>query len=565
MNSKITLIILFVICFIQTLRGQDLKNSFVSNNDVFGQIYIYATTVDDTGNLYQTGYLSGTCNVAIDGGSAKTLTQNGGATDLFLIKYNSSGKLIWAKNIGGTGSDFSARICLDRNNNILVNGTFSESMMIDSSNQASKVTSQGYGDIFLLKLKNNGDFIWIKTWGNDGDDQAYGMDVSSQNNIVILGNHNFDIDLDPGPSNRIVSGVQARNSFMVVLDQNGNYQWSKHLAASKDNHLIYARFDQNDNLYVVGSYSNNCKLNFNNPNDSSAARGLSASMVLKFDPTGKQVWYKTIDGSQTEEVRRIDFNPKNELIIAGRFNGSIIWSAKDSFISKGNDDLFIALCNSDGQTIWNKQIGSMKLDRLVTIAVDQSSNVWTVGSYGESCDLNPGPQIFNLGFAGISDGFVSKLNYLGEFVGAISISSSRDDIVTTINTLKNGVVFCGIMGDSVKFKLANSTHALKSKNGNSQSFIVQVNETALNTNSVYEQTTLNIYPNPFNNLISINDRLVKEIELFDFNGKLIGTYSPDKNVDIWTIDTSKLPNSLYILKIKTEAGVIVYTKMAKTS
>lgn len=555
LKLQICLYFSLIACISSTIWAQDIHASFTSNNTALGQIYIYSTAVDDSGNFYQTGYLNGSCNVAFLNNESKILHSNGNA-DIYLAKYNERGNLLWAKNIGGNGSDFASKICLDKDQNILLAASFSGNISIDSSNNKSQISSNGASDIFLLKLNKDGEFIWVKTWGNAGYDQIYDLKVSPLNRIAIVGNHNFDIDLDPGVGSHIESGIQARFSYTVVLNADGDYLWSKHIKGEGDNHLYALCFDGDDNLYLAGSYSNLSRLDLNPNAQASVARGSSAAMVLKFSSTGEALWHKSIDGSNAEDILQITTTPNNELIVAGLFNGSMVWSEKDSFISKGNTDIFIAQINSMGQTIWNKQIGSSGTERLSHLAVDQSFHIWTVGSYGASCDFNPGTPVYKLPFSDISDGFLSQLNYLGEFEGAMAISSMNDDIGSTINCHQNKILFCGVMSDSVTLQTAHSKSFLKAKNKNLQAFVIQLQNDALSVSNLVKGNQSLVYPNPFTDCIRIENLGITSIELYNSQGQLLIHTNAPVSGEQTELYTDCLEPGIYCLKIKRNDHII---------
>ena len=64
--------------------------------------------VDPSGNVYVTGSFRGTVNFG--GGS---LTSVNSSSDVFIVKYSSSGALVWAKRGGAEGGDIGYGIVLD--------------------------------------------------------------------------------------------------------------------------------------------------------------------------------------------------------------------------------------------------------------------------------------------------------------------------------------------------------------------------------------------------------------------------------------------------------------------
>ncbi len=98
--------------------------------------------VDPSGNIY----LGGTYLGPLDfGGGA---LQPAGGSDIFVVKFDPSGTLLWAKSFGGPGLDDDAHLAMDAEGNIVLTGVFTESITIGSKN----LTSAGLTDVFVTRL-----------------------------------------------------------------------------------------------------------------------------------------------------------------------------------------------------------------------------------------------------------------------------------------------------------------------------------------------------------------------------------------------------------------------------
>ena len=79
-------------------------------------------STDASGNVYITGYFK---SPTITFGTT-TLTNNSTANDadIFVVKYDSAGTVIWAKSAGGTGNDFGNGISATGDGNVYITGQF---------------------------------------------------------------------------------------------------------------------------------------------------------------------------------------------------------------------------------------------------------------------------------------------------------------------------------------------------------------------------------------------------------------------------------------------------------
>ncbi len=115
--------------------------------------YFYADrkiVTDNDNNVFISGHFNGT--IDIDPGPDSDSVTSVGATDLFIQKLNPSGNLVWAKSIGGSGSDRANGITTDQTNAIYITGSFLNTVDFDPGGQSFTLSSNGGNDEFVLKF-----------------------------------------------------------------------------------------------------------------------------------------------------------------------------------------------------------------------------------------------------------------------------------------------------------------------------------------------------------------------------------------------------------------------------
>ena len=98
-----------------------------------------------------------------------------GDYDWLVVKYDTFGNVVWAKNYGSTFGDIAQGVALDPAGNLYVTGFFSSTMTVEGVT----VTSQGLFDVFLAKFDPNGALLWLKTAGGTGSDIGHGVVIDS--------------------------------------------------------------------------------------------------------------------------------------------------------------------------------------------------------------------------------------------------------------------------------------------------------------------------------------------------------------------------------------------------
>ena len=157
-----------------------------------------AITIDASGNLLISGWFQGTKD--FDPGASTFNLMSAGAADVFIWKLNASGGLIWAKRIGGIGSDDDHGITTDASGNVYVAGRFTFTPDFDPGPGTFEITSLGGDDIFILKLNSSGDFVWAKQLGGANAEGVRDISVDANGNVYTTGLFVNTGDFDPGPA-----------------------------------------------------------------------------------------------------------------------------------------------------------------------------------------------------------------------------------------------------------------------------------------------------------------------------------------------------------------------------
>ncbi|GAB3992119.1 hypothetical protein GCM10028807_24490 [Spirosoma daeguense] len=206
-----------------TLNSGSYPNIFISKLDASGN-FVWAqglgsddncdgTSIrtDGSGSVYVTGYFNDT--VDFDFGPGITNLTSAGAADVFIIKLNGSGNLLWAKQLGGTNGDIAYSLTLDASGNIYTTGRFENTADFDPGAGTFPLTTFGSLDIFVSKLDGSGNFVWAKQLGGANSDEGYAIAVASDN-VYTTGIFSGPADFDPGTG---VVNLTGNGGFLSKL------------------------------------------------------------------------------------------------------------------------------------------------------------------------------------------------------------------------------------------------------------------------------------------------------------------------------------------------------------
>lgn len=173
--------------------------------------------VDVAGNAFVTGYFRGSQD--FDPGPAVIPLTSAGEIDLFLLKLDGDGQLLWTKQTGGVQADEGKRLFLDASNNIYLTGYFQATVDFDPGPASATATAVGTYDIFVSKFTSNGTLLWSRQAGNSAFDMGLAVAADTQGGVYTTGYFNETVDFDPGPGVFNLSSSASENPFVWKLSR----------------------------------------------------------------------------------------------------------------------------------------------------------------------------------------------------------------------------------------------------------------------------------------------------------------------------------------------------------
>ena len=309
--------------------------------------------LDGSGNVYVSGSFTGTGDFDPGPGTV-TLTSAGGSLgDVYGLKLDSAGTLLWAVRMGGAGSDRGNAIGVDGSGNVYFSGSFSSTMDADPGPGTFNLTGSGQ-DSFFVKLDSGGAFVSAHRTGGSSTEDSLGLATDGSGNVYETGYFSGTVDFDHGAGTSNLTTVGPRDIYVRKLDSAGDLVWA--VAMGGNSTVTNAdggtdiQLDDAGNVYTSGH----------------------------FEGTG-------------------DFDPG-----AGTFN----------MTSPGGRDGFVQKMDGDGNFDWAIQVSGTDLDFIDAITVSGEDELVAVGYFRGTADFDPGAGTSNLTSAGGSDAFVVRLGAL---------------------------------------------------------------------------------------------------------------------------------------------------------
>lgn len=242
--------------------------------------------------------------------------------DIFILRLDGNGIILWTRNLGTIGHDVGYSIRQLNDGNFIVAGV---------------VNGNVDGDAYVAKIDNSGSVIWESIFGdgvNSASNQDFG-DVRELPNgdIICIGSSNGQNNL--GPHN----GSASHDAIIARLDQNGTLLNSFETGGDRNDGIRSLVVSPTGDLFVAGnSFDNN-----NAPNISSAYFSRITS-----DLTATSTVWITLAGKAANNLRcwSMNFTNNNELISALAYNAIT-----------PNSDAHLLLLDASGAQVWSKTYG----------------------------------------------------------------------------------------------------------------------------------------------------------------------------------------------------------------
>jgi len=204
-------------------------------------------------------------------------SDNLGYYDLWLLKLDTNGNIIWQYTYGGSDDEYAS----------IVRQTSDGGFIIAASTYSF---GQGNLDAWILKLDSSGNIIWQKTYGSAYDEWLNWIEQTSDGGYIVAGA-------------KYVSATDY-NAWIMKLNSSGAVSWEKIFGVNQEE--AFSIQQTSDGGYIVGCSTGNY------------GAGSIDIWVLKLDSSGNTQWQKTYGDTNSDQVAMVKAVSSGGYIIGGR-------------------------------------------------------------------------------------------------------------------------------------------------------------------------------------------------------------------------------------------------------
>jgi hypothetical protein len=352
-----------------------------------------AVTVDADGNCYFTGSYKG----PVAFGSFTLQPSSIQDYEVFVVKTDPSGNVIWAKKGGGIDWDEGRGISVS-GNNLYVTGLFTAVAAFDSFT----LTSSGGQDVFVSQYDLNGNLNWISAGGGAAGDIPFALTTDANGNAYITG-HFQGGQSTFGTTSIVNAGNLYVDVFIIKINPAGTFSWARSGGtANNDDSGRSLTADLAGNVYVAGDIRDSGQ--FDNIPYTDA--GFGDIFVAKYNTDGV-IQYLSQAGNQSGDYAYGISTSGNALYLTGIFIG-VIQLGNTTLVSSGLYDMYVAMLNaSTGNVVAAVRAGGEGSDAGRAITASDNA-VYITGDFEHDGSTFPP---FTLDSNGVHDVLVGKIDF----------------------------------------------------------------------------------------------------------------------------------------------------------
>jgi hypothetical protein len=229
---------------------------------------------------------------------------------------------LWSTYYGGRGFDAIAGIAVASDGSIVIGGT-------TNSPNTGQAIAAGLGegsqratppDGFVARLSADGQRLWGRYYGSDGQDSVLGLRITSSDQIMLVGMTNGTntafsyIATADAVQNQFAGG--RSDGFVAVLNLDGTRRWGSYYGGSGDDRCTAAAMDQQGYVLVTGwTTSDDLRLAHS---DRTTRAGDADIMVGMFSPDGRRLVASLLYGGSAADLPAgIGWLPDSSIVVAG--------------------------------------------------------------------------------------------------------------------------------------------------------------------------------------------------------------------------------------------------------
>lgn len=408
--------------------------TFSNNGDVngnHGSGDLWVVKVDSTGNILWQNCFGGSAielrglNIEMDVDSGflcvgSTASSDGdvtgyhGSYDVWLVRFNKYGNLVWENSYGGSDLDVGTFAIHTPDGGIILAGATGS---VDGDVQCEY--HGGTGDAWLMKLDSSGNIEWQNCYGGSDWDNITQIICTSDGGYLCSGNTSSN-------DGQVFGNHGDTDLWVIKLDSLGNLLWQKCFGGS-DQEFPNIFKPTSDGNYLIGGQSHSSD---GDVSGNHSAPDYQDGWILKIDPSGNLIWQQCFGGDENEVVSDVLELENGKYIILGSTSTS----------------------DNTGDVICDSHVG-LGAVWLIQATDTTYAGIYSMNNSNIKISLYPNPAVNTITFDYQLPPFAKRtslkiINGLGKIISTFLLPDNQGKLMIDIQSYPPGIYGYTLVNDS---------------------------------------------------------------------------------------------------------------------
>jgi len=436
--------------------AQTPQFDWIQNSTTFYRSFVNSTVVDQQGNIFYAGNFTGWVDFDPGVGTAIEVSPLNSTQAMFVVKLDSNKNFLWVKTLVNDGYIYNTKMKIDSQGNLyflcLVNnyqsnefyyendtiqgegpyllktnndgillasktldlssgfvlpaindfevdiddnlylaGNYTGTVDFDFDSTQFNLTTNG-SENFLMKINSNLQLQWAKSIGSFVPYSFSEIALSSNGYSYVLNKFNGAIDIDPDTSIYLMNGV---GHYIAKFDSLGNFIWANLYA---DINPASIHVTASGDILCTGSFIGTVDFDPSVGITSKTSLGNSDIFIFKILENGNFSWVNSYGGALNDAGYNLSSDNYGDIYFSGNFRTIVNFgnNQNPNFLqSNGNEDIFLAKLDQQGNVSWVKSFGGVGNDYIYCLN-NNNQSIFLSGAYNSTVDFDFGPGQTNL-------------------------------------------------------------------------------------------------------------------------------------------------------------------------
>ena len=311
-----------------------------------GQEIGEAVAVSNDGSVYVAGTYNEEGPFDFDPGPGVDNHSSNGSMEVFLSSYSADGEYRWTRIIGGESLDTVADLGTADDGSVIVIGSFRHSVDFDPGpgSDVHTAPSEEESASFITKYSGNGDYEWTRSFDNANRYLNFHIAVLPDGSFFLVGQFRDSVDFDPGLGSEVHASNGNDDIFVSRYTRDGEHVWTRSIGGSGWDRVRDVAVDENEILYIVGSFENQVDFDPGPEEDVATAIGDVNAYIWRLSGAGEHLWVGTLHSDGGVGASGVAVDAQGTVFVTGSFTGTMAFEPEgggETYSSEGESNAFV--------------------------------------------------------------------------------------------------------------------------------------------------------------------------------------------------------------------------------